>query len=176
MRKILGNFYSKFALIWILSAIILQGATVSMQIDKTQANAYEQINLWYEIENYNATLPKDILAPIEGVDRALKVETNGTKQIYRYALFAGKSFTIPPVTIEGNRTKALHIKITPIDIKDLVDQRESYPKEPFWQKAVWVLTYSVLFILGFIVGKIGLFQKLYQGVKNQKFKRSTQKS
>ncbi len=148
MRKILG----KIALVLTLFSSI-NATELSTHIDKSKANAYEQINLWYEIEGYDGRLPKDLLPMIEGVDRALKVERNGTKRIYHYALFAGKSFTVPKVKLGDISTKEVNITINPIKVQDIVDSKDSYKQESIGKIAMEWLLYVVVFALGFLFAK-----------------------
>jgi hypothetical protein len=151
---------------------------LGFDIDKKEIKAYEQLNLTYKLKGKGkAYIKKDILPKIAGVDKFLEFSGDiksfikGGEIVYRYALLSDKDFTIPEVNIECFSPKKHkyytlkvppeNIKVSSIEVKNLLDEKDSYPVTAFdWDKLLPYLNGLLLFLAGFAVAKLDLLKYL----------------
>ena len=146
----------------------------SMKLEKSNSNSYDAINVVYSLEgkgvlneNYEPISSIKNISIFKGIKETTPRPTTAGyiyKKEWSYALIAPKSFTLPAVKLKTynykrekfvtRETQSKEIIITPLDIKNLLDERD-LPKSNIDFKEYLHYFYNVLlFISGFIVAKL----------------------
>ncbi len=116
---------------------------------------------------------------IKDVEQFLEIQRqkNG-KDIFNYAFFSGKDFIIPSVEIKCFsplkkkyymlKTSAQTIKVSLVDVKNLLDEKDSYPTTAFdWEDLLPYLNSFLFMLAGFIIAKLDLIQYLKKSQKQK---------
>ncbi len=143
--------------------------TLEYDMPSEEVSPFSQLNLVYTLKGYGYP-PKleTVLPDIAGVESFVEVEKFDDKlfhkRTYRYALLAEKSFTIPKVSIKAFdpekdkpyflETPAQKISVAKVDAKEILDSRDSLPKEVDYAKYRSYLYGLLLFLAGFLSAKL----------------------
>lgn len=142
---------------------------IQMSIDKKHSNSYDAVNVLYKIEGIGYL--DESFRPITKIDgtsifngsselKPIAVKDGFIyKEEFRYAIVAKKSFTIPEIkfkifnTISRKYEQIIipkkDIKITPLNIKALLDDKEN-PKSINYTEYIKYIYDILIFIAGFL--------------------------
>ncbi len=151
---------------------------LDIDVGETDVSSFEQLNISYTLhgEGYPSKLQM-LLPEIKGVEQFLELERqkNG-KDIFHYAFFSESDFVVPSVEIACFSPKkqkyytlkisTQNIKVSSMDAKNLLDQKDSYPTIAFdWGSLLPYLNGFLLMLSGFIIAKLDLIQYLKKSQK-----------
>ncbi len=143
--------------------------TLSCDAPAKEVAPFSQVNLTCMLKGYGYPPGlKTILPGIEGVESFAEVEKFDDKlfhkRTYRYALLAEKSFTIPKISIKAFdpakekpyilESPAQEISVMHAEPKEILDSRDSLPKEVDFAKYRSWLYGVLLFLAGFLSAKL----------------------
>jgi hypothetical protein len=146
---------------------------LDVKVGKTDISSFEQLNMTYTLqgEGYPSKL-QTLLPKIEGVEQFLELERhkNG-KDIFHYAFLPQNDFVVPAVEIAcfspikkkyyTLKIPKQNIKVTSIETKNLLDEKDSYPTSAFdWESLLPYLNGFLLMLSGFIIAKLDPMQYL----------------
>jgi hypothetical protein len=151
--------------------------TLSSNIDKKSANAYDNINLTYKLQGIGYDAIKiEPLEKIKGTEifkDIIKQKNSATKDGYKiqrefnYAIVSEKSFTVPSKKITcyspkkakyySLQTKEYNIDIKPLERSELIDKRDfPKPTSSYTENMKHFFIYLLIFIAGYITAKVKL--------------------
>ena len=144
---------------------------LEFNIDKEEISSSQQINIAYHIkgEGYPKVQITPPLSKLKGVHYFEDILNNSTRTyldvLYSYALISQESFEIPSINIQcfdpkkdtlyTLQTDTKKIEVKKIDINDILDKEDSYPKSILqWEDLIPYINGILLFFSGFITAKL----------------------